>query len=112
MPDTVKTAHSVAYQSNKVWTMPNQGDISIPANTTYPNGMESRLKESRFRDKEGVFYADFLRDMNTPNTDDPLFNGRRLKGEVIHINMENEHDDEVRLYLVRINSVTSNRVRK
>jgi hypothetical protein len=72
--------------------------------------MVSRLVKSKFRDKEGVLYADYLRDASTPNSgtqQQALLSGRKLRGEVLIQKLVNDDTDEVVLYSVIIHSVGS-----
>jgi hypothetical protein len=107
---TIKNYASVAIYSNKLWSSPDIGDISIPASTGYPIGMASRLLSTKFRWKESVAYADYLRDANTPNfptQEAALMGGRKLRGQVLIQEIENSDTDETVLYSVLINSVDS-----
>jgi hypothetical protein len=101
-PTSVKRFLSLAYDSNKAWS----ATIKIPACDEYPNGMTSRLIESKFVLKEGFYYADFLNDMSTPgfiNQLEALLNGRNLIGKTIEITLENNHPDHVVLYSAYVN---------
>jgi hypothetical protein len=107
---TIKNFASVAIYSNKLWSSPDIGDITIPASTGYPIGMESRLLPAKFRWKESVAYADYLRDANTPNfptQEAALMGGRKLRGQVLVQEIENSDIDETVLYSVLITSVPS-----
>lgn len=106
----VKVFDNIAVYTNSTFESPNTGDISIPAGLNYPNGMESRLIAAKFRSKEGVSYASYLRDQNTPNSvsaNDALLSGRKLRGEVLIQQLENSDTDEVVLYSVIIHSTPS-----
>lgn len=107
----VKVFNSIAVYANKVFSSPNIGDITIPANGNYPNGMSSRLIASKFRPKEGVFYADYMRDGNTPNMvlQEALMAGRKLRGEVLIQKLINTDTDKVVLYSVIVSSEKSDK---
>lgn len=99
-PYEVKVFDSLAVDSNEIWEAPSQGDISIQPNAQFPNGMESRLIAAKFRNKEGVWYADILRDMNTPNQASAqiaLLSGRKMRGHEIVIELQNSSTGEVKL---------------
>ena len=93
-PGTTKVFQNIRMQSNEKWTAPA---ILIPANDPYSQGMMSRLKASNIRNEEGMFVADFLRDMNDPDFADivspserqtnALLRGRNLRGEVIVVTL-------------------------
>lgn len=100
-PLSVKVFLSLAINSNKPWEAPNTGDISIPANTMYPQGMLTRFPESLLAYREGVYYILLPRDAGTPNAFSEaaaIENGRRLTGQVLEIELSNNHDDEVVLF--------------
>lgn len=109
---SVKVFNSVSVYANKVFYSPNIGDIKTIANGNYLQGMISRLLKSKFRPKEGVFYADYLRDANTPNMPSPegaLMEGRKLRGEFMLQKLINDDTDKVVLYSVLITSVKSDK---
>ena len=97
-PQSIKRFLALMYSSNKVWSAIS---IDIPASDEYPQGMHSRLKDVKFRVKEGMYYAEFLNDMNTPGITNPLdalLNGRYLRGQSVQITLENSYDDLVVLF--------------
>lgn len=102
-PADEKIWESIAITSNKRWSAPDNWDVYIPANETYVNGMCSRLKEGQFEIVRGTQYADFLRNMitnsNVPTVSD-LINGDFLDGHVLHVQIQNEEEDEVQLKTV------------
>jgi hypothetical protein len=103
----IKVFLAVAIYSNKTWFSPNDGDINVLPSVTYPQGMTSRLLESKFRWKEGVSYSEYMRDLLTPNTTNPIINGRKLRGECLVQEIRNEDTDEVILYSVIVHSTPS-----
>lgn len=109
-PAKKKVFDAIAINSNKSWASPDLEDISIPACDQYPQGMNSRLIQSKFRSMEGIFYADYMRDSNTPNQPSPdvaLIEGRPLRGEVLVQEIQNSHSAEVVLFEVIIHSTPS-----
>ena len=106
-PEVVKTFDWLGVNSNKIWTSPNDIDITTPANANYSVGMASRLVEGRFRAKEGVFYADYARDLNTPNVTNPIMNGQRLRGTYMVQQIENNDTVRVNLFSVLIHNTYS-----
>jgi hypothetical protein len=109
---TVKVFNTIAVYANKVFYSPNVGDIKTIANGNYSIGMISRLLKSKFRAKEGVFYADYLRDANTPNMssqDVAIMEGRKLRGEFLLHKLINDDTDKVVLYSVIVGSVKSDK---
>jgi hypothetical protein len=106
-PEVVKTFDWLGVNSNKIWASPNNTDITTPANANYPIGMASRLVEGRFRAKEGVFYADYARDLNTPNKTNPIVDGQRLRGTYMVQQIENNDTVKVTLFSVLIHNTSS-----
>ena len=106
----VKVYTSIAVYADKTFSSPVLGDISIEPSVNYPNGMESRLVEAKWRWKEGVLYAQYLRDGLTPNfptVDEAIMGGRKLRGETLAQQLENTDTDEATLYSVIVHGVDS-----
>lgn len=89
-PHKIKVFDNISLYADKVWSSPDDGDILIPATALHPSGMSSRLKAGKFVKKEGLFHAEFLRDLNTPGAiSNKILTGRRLRGEVLLITLTN-----------------------
>lgn len=109
-PLELKDFGSMELGSNSVWSAPENDSIVIEPNATYPNGMASRIKEGRIRNREGIYEADFLRDGLTgglPFDTDYLMNGRNLKGRELTIKLENDDTTEAKLFYVGVNGKVS-----
>lgn len=101
-PLKVKIFKALAENANSVWSAP---EISIPADTQTPTGMESFLPVSKFVVKEGKFYSDILNDLNTPyavNPTEALLNGRPMRGEAVKITLESDATDLAVLYATEV----------
>lgn len=99
-PEMVKNFYSIRQQSTSAWSSSNDGDIFINPYQGKPNGQMSRLKGGNYRNLQGDWFADFLRDLSDPRfgtTLDALFNGADLQGKVMEITIENADITEVRL---------------
>jgi hypothetical protein len=96
-PRAVKNWWNLSIQADNQWSSPY---IFAPKSYSYPNGMLSELPPACFSIEEGIWKADFLRDMTDP---DPRFNsitnptereiaklwrGRVLRGEILIIEIE------------------------
>jgi len=83
-PQKVKVFESVAVNSNLPFSLP---EITVPAKQSNNNQVrQSRLIESKFERKEGVYYAELLKDLNTPNFSTELLaliNGDEMRGQSI-----------------------------
>jgi hypothetical protein len=92
------------------WYMP---DIITLPNDSYPVGMKSRLLKNNWALKEGEYWADFLRDINDPqyqsNIQLAIFDGRKLRGQVLQTLLENDQTDEATIRMLEVYSVTSER---
>lgn len=89
----IKLFYHMRLMANSVWYCPNLGDISILPNTDYPTGMLSRGKIDQWEQKEGQWWFAFLNDANDPrftNQLQALLQGRKLRGEVIKIRLQND----------------------
>ncbi len=68
--------------------------------------MTSRLNLAKFVGKEGVWYSELLRDLNTPGyaggSIDSLLNGRELRGHVIEVLFEYNKTELVVMYSYNI----------
>lgn len=103
-PSDTKVYHNIEQKSSGVWSSPEDGDISVN------NGdMISRLMESKYRKKDGMYYAEFLRDLNTPNkpANEVILSGRRLTGNHLTIDLQITSDVEEEIFSVTIDSVPS-----
>jgi hypothetical protein len=106
-PVETKVFDSLEYKSNKSWDVPL---IEIPADASYPNGMQSLIPESRFKVREGIFSSDFLRNMKTNQstaTNIDLLKGEELRGPAMEVTLVNDDTEEVNLFSVTVNSSKS-----
>ena len=99
-PGTTKVWQNLRMQSKAKW---EAIQITIPPNDKYPLGMLSRLKASNITNREGMFLADFLRDIYDPEYNtviSALLRGRVLRGEILIVSLQGELDND----LVRIDT--------
>lgn len=111
-PSTVKQFFNIRVRSNRAWFAPNTGDINILPVEQRPAGMLSRLTKNRFKNYQGVYFADFLRNIVDPRYADftevqALFKAESLIGEFMEITLINDDTVEVRLMEVDIKSSPS-----
>lgn len=92
-PSAIKFYKTLEQESTSVWPA-----ISI----TNQFGQLSNLIATDFTEREGVFWANFLRDENTPNITLPLINGDELRCHSLVIQLENSETDYVRLFATSI----------
>jgi len=101
-PTHIKTLSSVRIVGNKPWYLT---DIEIRPRAGKSKGQVSRLKPGNFRNLQGQWFGDFMRDMLDPRFPDPesaLYKGAVLQGEVAKITMEITEASEVRLLSIDI----------
>ncbi len=84
--------------------------LIIPESINYPDGMYSRLPKERFEKREGVLYAEFLRNMRTTSSSISqieALTGEPLRGEVAYMIMRNTDTEQVKLFKLSINMTES-----
>jgi hypothetical protein len=93
--------NGIGLKSNKKWGMIDKGDVILKVDEDRGIDMESRLPIERFRNVEGVLYASFLRDMNTPGFSNEVYaltSGRFLRGHSCILKMSNFESEKVTLF--------------
>ena len=103
----IKLLDSIEIHSNSEWEVES---IELPATMNYPDGMHSKIPQGRFKHREGVLCAEFLRNMKTSSsTINPLqaLKGETLRGDSAYMVLRNTSTEEVSLFKVRINATTS-----
>ena len=106
-PNIKKTFEAMALHSNLPWTIPY---ISVAVDATYTSGMRSKLPESKFRLIEGVYCANYMRNMMTytstaSNLD--LVRGEQLRGYYIDHRLVNNDTTGVVLFKVDVSGNVS-----
>jgi hypothetical protein len=104
----IKTFDNISVYANDIWSAPDAGNISVPANWLHPNGMSSRIVAGKFVNKKGIFHSEILRDLNTPGSmNHKILNGRRMRGEVLILDLRNTANTFVSLSKVIVYSQPS-----
>lgn len=106
-PLKVKIFKAIAENANSVWSVP---EMKIPPNNQIPSGMQTSLPTSKFVNKEGKYYSDILRDVNTPyalSSTEALINGRPMRGQAMSVKMENTDTTLAVLLAVEITYIYS-----
>jgi len=105
-PLTIKVADSIILATNNRWKI----ESNIDANYTYKNGQYSVILPNQLINKEGKFYSDFFRNMKSfqPTIKkDQLYNGDKLRGEVMELTLTNSGNSEVYISNIDIKGSTS-----
>jgi len=103
-PKNMKAYRAIVVESNEAWSCPK---ITIPANSKYINGMETRITKSRFINKEGIFYSEIPKDTLTPGFAtqlEALINGRDMRGKILNILFQNDDTSEVVFFSFNVKS--------
>lgn len=106
-PNIKKTFEAMAIHSNKPWDV---NYISVDLDGTYVNGMQSKLPESKFRLIEGIYCANYLRNMKTYDTSASnldLIRGEMLRGYYADHRLVNDDTTEVTLFKVDVSGNVS-----
>ena len=106
-PNTIKVLDSLGIHTDAEWEIIS---VTIPKTLNYPNGMSSRIPTNRFKRREGIFKAAFLRNMKTSGVGDDvldLMRGEPLRGYAAYIVMKNTSTSQVKLFKVDFNMTTS-----
>lgn len=103
-PKSVKLLTAMSIHANKLWHSEDDGDILVPANANYPLGMSSRLKPVKFRNKEGLFYSEFMGNGLTSGMtyDEGIRHGQKLRGNLAKIRLRNSDKEVADLFSVSI----------
>lgn len=102
----IKRFNAISVHSTKDFSVP---DINIPFSSKY-GSMASKLDSNRFRNKEGVYYSTYLRNINTDTSKPDNYNllqGERLRGYTIINTIEYDTTvsaTEIELYKVDVSS--------
>ena len=106
-PNVKKVFDSMEIKSNKPWDVTA---VEADANSTYPYGMISKIPENKFKLREGVYTAEFLRNQKTNQSTSTildLLKGEEIRSDVVEITLENDDTTEVNLFSVAVNSSKS-----
>jgi len=105
--NTIKLYDSLGVHSDGQWEVYN---ITIPATLNSPNGMQSRIPSQRFKRRDGVWRAEFLRNMkSTSDTASVIeaLSGEPLRGYIIYMKLRNTSDGQVKLFKLDVNQTAS-----
>jgi hypothetical protein len=106
-PNVIKILDSLGIHTDAEWEVTS---VTIPKTLNHPHGMSSRIPSNRFKYREGVYRAEFLRNeyttSGTANTLD-LLRGEELRGEAAYVVLTNSSTSEVRLYKINIDMTSS-----
>ena len=101
------------YQTNQI---PEFGQVLVPVKSSAVNvEMETIIRAVNIKEREGIFYCEVMRDINTPEAvptseNNRLVNGRRLRGLYMYVEMKfTEHIIPVTLSNIAVVTTPSER---
>lgn len=106
-PHIVKVLDSIGIQSTGEWSVES---ITIPKTVNTPNGMLSKIPLARFKRREGVLHAEFLRNMKTSSGNISVIEaikGESLRGESAYLVLRNTSTEQVKLFKLTVNTTKS-----
>jgi hypothetical protein len=95
-PNLIKTFIGLMEQSNYLWR-------ALDIVTSTPN-QKSNLLADDFLQKEGIWFASFLRDINSPNG---IYEGDDLKGNWIKLKLENSSNFKINTLSISVRHIPS-----
>jgi len=110
LPLIIKRILTIFVASDKKFSAPDAGDISIPPTGNNPNGMVSLLKAGAFESVQGKWIAEFGKNMTTNQdtaTVEDLVNGDDLEGQTVEVRLEGDETTEHKVFSVEIEGVTT-----
>lgn len=111
-PTKVKVFDSLGIHSDSQWEVTS---VIIPPSLNYPQGMSSKIPKEQFKKRDGVWRAQFLRNLKTDQSTESVLNaltGEELRGNSAYLilkNVNNPTGAQVKLFKVAVNS-TSTRI--
>jgi len=102
----IKIMDSIGIHSDAEWSVDS---IVLPASQNHPNGMYSSIPKGKFKKREGILQAEFLRNMKSVDgTIRPIqaLKGEPLRGHYAYLTLRNNSTGEISLFKVDINATT------
>jgi hypothetical protein len=99
----VKLLDSIGIHSDGQWEVES---VTIPSTLNYPSGMFSKIPKGRFKKRDGIWQAEFLRNMKTSSGTASVIEaikGEPLKGYAAYIVLKNTDTTETKLFKVDLN---------
>jgi hypothetical protein len=103
----IRLFDAIHIHSNDEWEV---SEIVIPATINYPHGMYSKIPKERFKKRDGVWRAEFLRNMKSTDNTIKVINalkGEPLRGDCCYMLLKNTNTEQVKLFKVDVLQSTS-----
>ena len=101
--NVIKLLDSIGIHSDGQWEVES---VTISKTLNYPDGMSSKIPKDRFYKRDGVWQAEFLRNMKTTSGTASVIEaikGEPLKGYSALLMLKNKDTTETKLFKVNIN---------
>lgn len=101
-PLLIKMYDSLGVHTDGEWEVM---EITVPPTLNYPDGMYSKIPAQRFKKRQGIWQAEFLRNMKTSSSTASVLdaiNGEHLRGYSIYMKLRNTSNDEVKLFRLSV----------
>jgi len=105
--NVVKLLDSIGIHSDANWEVVS---VTIPKTTNHPNGMTSKIPLGRFKRREGVIRAEFLRNLKTSSGTESVIDaikGEPLRAYSAYLLLRNTSTTQVKLFKIDINLTSS-----
>ena len=103
-PNIKKRFETICLHTNKPWDC---NYVAVDADGTYKSGMQSKIPESRFRLREGIYCSHYFRNMKTYSSSASildLIRGEQLRGYYAEHRIINDDTTEVKLFKIDVRS--------
>ena len=103
-PNVKKRFETICLHTNKPWDC---NYVAVDADGTYEDGMQSKIPESRFKLREGIYCSHYLRNMKTYSSSASildLIRGEQLRGYFAEHRIINDDTTEVKLFKIDVRS--------
>ncbi len=106
-PNMIKLLDSIGIHTDGEWEITS---VTIPKTLNHPNGMTSRIPKQWFKRREGLWRAEFLRNMKSTSSTESvldLLRGEPLRGNAAYVLLKNTQTSQVRLYKIDVGMTLS-----
>jgi hypothetical protein len=101
-PSQPKTFRNVQLESLNIWDSADSGDVRTP------EGQSSSIAQANYIKRNNQHFAPMLRDINTANRTDALFNGNPMTSTVLILKLNNSDTTPVKLFSVGVGYFDTN----
>lgn len=105
--NTLKIFDTVGVHSDGCWEIET---VIVPPSLNHPQGMNSKVPKERFKKRNGVYRAEFLRNLKSTSDSDSIkdaISGEELKGHFAYLvlkNVNNPSGEQIKLFKLDVNA--------